>query len=212
MNHWLQNSIRNLLPLSRSDDFQEALAEWFFTGGVEDYEWEDADVVCELCEHPDLAHHYQIKNSHTGSSLLVGSKCILKFQQIEIRDELGEAIVDSVLRRKALEAALRKRMLETSLDPLRKLWKVEKGRRNYIEGIASEIKRDGGLSPRRLLEIFSWFDVRNIAYSAKLYKVNLRGDEARLYMSTIPLHQFQLIAPALSSSQKEVVRKLRDGT
>jgi hypothetical protein len=209
MNHWLENSVKNLLPLSKAVDFQEALTEWFFTGEVDDYEWEEAEIICELCEHPDLIHHFHIKNAHNGNSLLVGSSCILKFQQIEIRDEVGRAVVDPSLRKKALEAALRKQVLESSLVPVRKLWKLDKPRRNQIEFLAAQIKRDRGLSPRQLLDLISYFEAQAITYSARLYKLNLRSDEASWHVTQMSSRDFQRIAPALSGAQKEKARKLR---
>ena len=209
MNHWLENSVKNLLPLSQATDFKEALTEWFFTGEVDDYEWEDAEVTCQLCEHPDLVHHFHIKNARTDNSLLVGSSCILKFQQIEIRDEFGRAIVDSSLRKKALDFALRKQIIESSLVPVRKLWKLDRSRRNRIKFLAAEIKRDQGLTPRQLLDLISYFEAHAIAYSAKQYKLSLRSDEASRHVSHMSTQDFQRIAPALSSSQKEKVRKLR---
>jgi hypothetical protein len=60
MNHWLETSKKNLLPLSQASVFAEALSEWLFTGLVLDYDGEE--IECELCEHPDLAHHFEIQH------------------------------------------------------------------------------------------------------------------------------------------------------
>jgi len=92
MNHWLDTSKRNLVPLSKSISFTEALREWLFTGNV--YDYDDGDIECELCEHPDLSHHFEIRNTLNDNRLLVGSSCILKFSEITIRDALGQEVTD----------------------------------------------------------------------------------------------------------------------
>lgn len=209
MNHWLANAVRNLVPLSKAADFKDALAEWLFTGEVDDYESEDADITCELCEHPDLMHHFHIKNAHTGRSLLVGSSCILKFRQIEIRDAAGRPIVDPILRKKALDEALQARIIETSLTPLRRLWRIDQTTRNQVEFFANEIKRDQGLTPRQLNDLLALLEAHHVPYSVKLYKVNLRSYEASTSILSLSSQEYQRIAPALSSAQAARARKLR---
>jgi hypothetical protein len=65
MNHWLETSKLNLLKLSQSKDFKQALTEWQFTGAVIYYEDEDniKCELCELCEHSDLSNHFEIKKN-----------------------------------------------------------------------------------------------------------------------------------------------------
>lgn len=209
MNHWLANSIKNLLPLSRSPEFREALGEWFFTGEVDDYEGEHADILCELCEHPDLVHHFHIKNALTEQSLLVGSSCILKFEQIEVRDNRGRPILDPILRKGALNSALRARIVETSLAPLRKLWRADRTRRHEIEFLAAEIKEDLGLSPKQLGDLFQYFEEYQVHYSPKLYKVKMRSYEFAHQVGPMSPSEFNRIAPALSSAQLKRARKWR---
>jgi hypothetical protein len=209
MNHWLANSEKNLLPLSKALDFKQALSEWFFTGEVDDYEGEEADIACELCEHPDLVHHFHIKNAHTSHSLLVGSSCILKFQQIEVRDERGLAILDPALRKRRLDAALREKVIDTSLGPVRKLWKAAPKKRNEIEYLAGEIKRDLGLTPRQLADLLTYLEEQGIPYSARLYKVNLRGSIATSEVTYMSKREFLQILPAMSNAQAVRARKLR---
>ncbi len=209
MNHWLANSKKNLLPLSKATEFTEALQEWFFTGEVEDYEDEEADIYCELCEHKDLAHHYRIKNKLTDGSLLVGSSCILKFEQIEVRDKHGKLITDTDLRRAALDAALRARIIEASLAPLRRLWKADDKHRNVIEFFAQEIKRDDGLSPEQLSDLLKMLEKFSVPYAAKLYKLSLRTNEAKSYLASMSAQDFRRIAPALTKPQIERAKEIR---
>jgi hypothetical protein len=209
MNHWLANSIKNLVPLSKATEFEVALAEWFFTGEVDDYEDKDEDLLCELCNHADLLHHFQIKNSYTESTLLVGSSCILKFQQIVVRDRFGKPITDPSMRKKALDATLREKIVETSLVPLRKLWTKNMSRRNEIEFLAREIRIDQGLLPKQLSDLLTYLEQYGIESSAKLYKVNLRGHVAVQQVAVMSQHEFQRVLPALSSAQVAKARKVR---
>ncbi len=201
--------MKNLLPLSMATEFSDALREWYFTGDVDDYEVEDVDIRCELCEHPDLAHHFHIRNTLTSRSLLVGSSCILKFQEIEVRDKHGKVINDPALRRAALDAALRARVVETSLQPLRALWKASRDQRNVIEFFAQEIKRDDGLSPEQLSDLLKTLERHKIPYAAKLYKISLRRNEAKSYLMSMSERDFERIAPAFTKSQLERARDLR---
>ncbi len=209
MNHWLANSKKNLLPLSKAAEFTEALREWYFTGEVDDYEVEEADIRCDLCEHTDLAHHFLIRNTLTSNSLLVGSSCILKFQEIEVRDKHGRVITDPDRRRAALDEALRAKIIETSLLPLRALWKASRDQRNVIEFFAYEIKRDEGLSPDQLSDLLKILERYRIPYAAKLYKISLRSNDAKSYVASISAHDFERIAPAFTRPQLERAKDLR---
>jgi hypothetical protein len=209
MNHWLENSARNLLPLSKSDDFSEALGEWFFTGSVEDYQGADDDIHCELCEHPDLAHHYEIRNSFTERSLQVGSSCILKFSAIEIRDTAGNLITDAAERELELKRALRRRVIESALEPLRLLWQTEKPSRRRIEYLAKYLKSDSGVGPEDLIFLFTQMDSHGILYRASAYKVSIRTDNEKAQISRLSTEIIRKLAPALSKEQLKKIRRAR---
>ena len=90
VNPWLKKSEQNLIPLSISNDFSGALKEWFFTGDVEDHLGEL--VECEMCEHPELRYHFEIKNRLKENVLWVGSSCIERFQEIEDKKEAEKTL------------------------------------------------------------------------------------------------------------------------
>ncbi len=209
MNYWLETSSKNLVPLSKAEGFAEALREWYFTGDVEDCDDEDELARCELCQHPDLVHRYHIKNAHTGHALLVGSSCILKFREIEIRDQQGKAIADPIARKAALDAALRAKIIESALVPLRSLWKVMKGIRLHIEHLAQQIREDRGLEPNDLVNLLIALGKRQIPYRAALYKVSLRSGVAQSDIASMSKQDFDLIVPALSKAQLVKVRAWR---
>jgi len=199
MNHWLETSKRNLIPLSQASSFREALSEWSFTGIVIDYDHEE--IECELCEHPDLAHHFEIQNATNSNRLLVGSSCILKFSEINIRDDTGRSITDHDERQHHLEDALKKKLVETMLEPLRTLWLKDKAYRQEIERSAKRLKAGNGVAPGDLLLLFQRMEWHKIPYSAKRYKLTLRSQFDQWDMSKIPTKELIKIKLALSSAQ-----------
>jgi hypothetical protein len=199
MNHWLETSRRNLLPLSQATSFTEALREWLFTGLVLDYDGED--IECELCEHPDLAHHFEIRNTKNASRLLVGSSCILKFSEINIRDSFGREITDPEERKVYLEDALQKKLTEIMLEPLRELWLKDKELRKEIEPKAKQLKMGAGISPQELLFLFLRMDAYQIPYTAARYKVSLRSYQEQGELSLMSRPHLGKLKPALSAAQ-----------
>jgi hypothetical protein len=85
MNRWLQKSKENLLPLSESETFTEAMEEWQTSGQIVEAD-EGETFVCELCEKEELSTHFGIVNVCNSNSMYVGSKCILKFSGIVVID------------------------------------------------------------------------------------------------------------------------------
>lgn len=199
MNHWLETSKRNLFPLSQATSFAEALREWFFTGLVLDYGGED--VECELCEHRDLVHRFEIRNTLNANRLLVGSSCILKFSEINIRDSFGREITDPEERKVYLEDALQKKLTEIMLEPLRKLWLKDKENRKEIETKAKQLKVGAGISPQELLFLFLRMDAYQIPYAAVRYKVSLRSHQEQGELSLMSKAHLLKLKPALSAAQ-----------
>jgi hypothetical protein len=113
------------------------------------------------------------------------------------------------MRKKALDATLREKIVETSLVPLRKLWTKNMSRRNEIEFLAREIRIDQGLLPKQLSDLLTYLEQYGIESSAKLYKVNLRGHVAVQQVAVMSQHEFQRVLPALSSAQVAKARKVR---
>lgn len=199
MNHWLDTSKRNLVQLSKSVSFTEALREWLFTGNV--YDYDDEDIECELCEHPDLSHHFEIRNTLNNNRLLVGSSCILKFSEINIHDPLGQEVTDAEERKFYLEDTLRKKLTEIMLEPLRELWLGDKEYRAYIKTKAMHLKAGNGISPRELLFLFRRMEFYQIPYTAKRYKVSLRSYDEQRELHQMSEDELRKIKPTLSATQ-----------
>lgn len=201
MNHWLEKSKATLIPLSEADDFTDAQREWQFTGLVVDYEDEDQELACELCSHPELTHHFQIQNKVTSHVLLVGSSCILRFSGIEVLDDSKAALTSDPERKRHLEGALRKQLVETMLEPVRRLWQADLANRSTIEAYGFAIKEGAILSPWELAFVFRRCNEFNIDFNAKRYKVSLRSLSHQDQLRDLPQHHRLLIKPALSASQ-----------
>ncbi|GGP24188.1 hypothetical protein [Silvimonas amylolytica] len=206
MNHWLEKSKENLLPLSVASSFGEALKEWFFTGVV--FDRGDEDIFCELCEHPDLASHFEIKNRHKHNILLVGSSCILRFQDIEILDKAGVAITDDNERKSALDKALRDKIIESSLESLRDLWRSDIQNRRKIAELGIAVKNGEALHPEDLLFLFDRMNQLNVEYLATRYKISLRSDNAKYQLAGMSDSEIKKIWPALSNQQKAKAREV----
>jgi hypothetical protein len=200
-NHWINNAVTTLLPLSRASDFAEGLGEWRFIGHVIDYE--DEDVKCELCHHPELRHHYQIANRHTEHSLLVGSKCILKFQEIEILSPAGRLLVDPGELRHRLQDAQNSARIEACLGPLRRLWKKDRPNDFRIRPLAEALKRGHGVDAADLALLFRKMDTHGIDYCVRQYKLKLRSMTDLHSLERLSPADRQKIWPALSAQQKK---------
>jgi len=200
MNHWLETSKLNLLKLSQSKDFKKALTEWQFTGTVIYYEDED-DIRCELCEHSDLSNHFEIENRLNQNKLLVGSSCILKFNEINIINIEGKNVIEPEQREFYLNESLQKKLVEIMLEPLRMLWRKDKQNRTYIEIYATDLKNGDGVSPNELWSLFKRMDAFNIHYNPKLYKTSLRSQENKEELLTMSKQNLDKIKASLSLSQ-----------
>ncbi|WP_375185436.1 hypothetical protein [Pseudoalteromonas sp.] len=201
-NPWLEKSKLNLIPLSLANEFKEALKEWTFTGEVQDYG--DASVECELCEHPELRYHFEIKNEIKESTLWVGSSCILRFQEIGVFDEDGNRLIDKSSRSKELNRQLKKALEDKMLEPLRKLWKVfdkHSDERQFIERAVRNYKLQSAFSPIELLKLFKLLQSLKINYDPKNYKVSLRSDDNKYSIYSIKNEDLELIKPCFTNEQ-----------
>lgn len=68
-----------LVAHSTSDDYKKAKHEWQFIGIVEEDDVARFTNRCELCNQAGLRLNFEIYNSDTNKSLLVGSTCIGRF-------------------------------------------------------------------------------------------------------------------------------------
>lgn len=186
--------------MSKSQEFRIALAEWKFTGGVVDHE--EPVEQCELCEHEELRYHYEIENIYNEQSLWVGSSCILRFQEINVFDDCGNLLTDEYERKKLLEKALREKLIDLMLQPLRELWRKDRQYSNFIERNVRYFKSKNAFLPKNIAILFAKLNSFGIQYKPGMFPVYLRTQESREQLHGIESDLFPLIVEALSPAQR----------
>jgi len=206
MSIWLENSKKNLLPLSKEkENFQEAVKEWFYTDELMEYE--DPVEICELCEKDGLRYHFQIKNE-LGNILWVGTKCIEKFG-ITIYDEKGNEITENkeaYLINQAKKKHVKEILLKlNNANPAGEM----KGHHlkeldNYcIEGYSIEGKFDA----KMINYLFMRLGAERIRFRANCFKINLRSDESKRKLLSLKMVQYERIQGALSTSHRKYYKE-----
>jgi hypothetical protein len=210
-NIWIQNSINNLLLLSNSQKFKIALKEWETTGEVIDHG--DATSTCELCEHEYLRYHFRIKNSITNNKLWVGSSCIKRFEDIIIRDEQGNPILDKEQRIQKIYKYLNKHNVNKALSSLRELYRADKADKgnflNYIEMSVKFFKEKGAFMPKNISVLFASMKYRKIKFtpSVSIYPIYLRSNKAKDQLLNLKPSYRHNILTCMSSDQKKRYEK-----
>ncbi|EPW6854196.1 hypothetical protein ACWOVA_004441 [Vibrio parahaemolyticus] len=202
VNPWLERTIANLVPLSKADIFSNACKEWIFSGEVVDY-----GEATEQCEHDELRYHFLIENGCNSNQLWVGSSCILRFEEIVVLDENERELLDQKERKKVLDKALKAKQIDSSLDPLRALWRVAFEKRSTIHNMALEIKDGKSLPPDSLRVLFELMAEHNIAFRASDYSVNLRSEIYQFQLSYMPKDMQKNIWLCMSKQQKDKFRE-----
>ena len=204
-NPWLENSIKNLIPLSKANEFKEALKEWEFSGNVIDHEY--STETCELCEHEDLRYHYEIKNPLKQNDLWVGSSCILRFQEIIVYDDKGIQLTDESQRRRELEKVLKEKQLDLALQPLRILWKKDEKYRKHIEKNVSHLKEKGAFLPKGLAILCARMMNYDIEYKTSMFPVYLRTKESKEQLVELEDKLLEHVIKCMSPQQRKRVEQ-----
>jgi len=93
----------NLLKHSAAQDFNSAKNEWIILAVI-DETCDGFSEKCELCHTSNLKHNFVLQNTITGSTLRVGSTCIIRFGVIKGIVDVESGIM--LLQNKADEAYL----------------------------------------------------------------------------------------------------------
>lgn len=158
-----------IIKNSNSISLSSAMKEWRFLNDVQYYN--GTDKICELCGQKHLRSRYKIVNILNNNFLWVGSNCINKFEGIEVFDDSGRVIFDLVERKKQLEKILRKlKKNESSLQPLRDLYVIDKSNSNKILEYVQSYKSKGSW-PRETVDLLTLMDHYNIKYDPSNYKI-----------------------------------------
>lgn len=198
---WIDNSVKNLLPLSNERvDFAAALHEWLYGGDM--YDLEEPIETCELCEHPEIRYQFKIVNRHNGNELLVGSECINKFG-IAATDDVGNILGRDDSRRRVnkdrrhlVTEARNKRQINS----LVRLSGVED---NFnINSFISYVQDRGAFTPDQLSLLFWRFKNKNITYNPLDFKLTIRRNREKEQLKKMLEWKLCQLWPALSASQK----------
>jgi hypothetical protein len=201
MNVWLENSKKNLLALSEEkQNFIKAIQEWFFTGEIIDYHL--ANEMCELCEKDELRYHFEIRNK-IDNYLLVGSKCIEKFD-ITVIDNEGNEIKEN--KNLYLQKQARIRHVDQVLNMLSKSNSTETiqgiSKKKLDEYCISTFEWDEKLDPKMLNYMFLRFDEEKIQYDKRFFAISIRSNDNKAKLLKLDKIQFDRIKGALSISQR----------
>ena len=206
MSIWLENSAKNLLPLSaEKENFAIAIKEWFYTDNL--IEYEEADQICELCEKDGLRYHFEIKNE-IGNTLWVGSSCIEKFG-ITIYDENGneitenkEAYLISQAKKKHVKDVLAKLNACTPRGAI-----LGHSIRKLDEYCIRNYELDGKFDAKMLNYLFQRLEYEKIRFRANCFKIDLRSDESKQMLLNLKMVRYNRIKGSLSASQRKYYKE-----
>ncbi|HGY1007987.1 TPA: hypothetical protein ACNUUR_000540 [Aeromonas salmonicida] len=191
----------NIIPLSISGMLPQAFEEWYFTDRTIDHG--HAIETCQLCEQEDLRYHFEIANDLTNKKLLVGSRCILKFDLSVF--EHGRRLAHNGAKKK-LEQLMQKMHFESCIDALKELNDLEGN--PILSTAISYYRKNKYLSPRLAFVVMWRLSVHKIDYTPSFFKINLSLKKHKNDLMNMPLSQVHKIWYSLSSSQREIALKL----
>lgn len=198
---YTQNVRDNILPLSNAETLPDAFKEWQFTGYTIDHEKPIAQ--CQLCNQEELRYHFEIENLYTNEKLLVGSQCILKFQ-IAVYE--NGRLLDKSSARKKLNNLTKKMHLDFCIKALTKL--AQKENNEKLFNALKFYKQNEYLTPKYANLAFWKLSVNKIDHNPAFFKINLAKSKYKIDIMGMESFKIKRIWPALTSSQKTLVKSL----
>lgn len=200
MNRWLENSKKNLLPLSKEKiDFQKALREWSFTGEIKYHE--QATEICEVCEHENLKYHFEIMND-LQNHLWVGSKCIEKFD-IVVFDENRKEITtkkELYLQNQARKKHILNVLFDLSFSETNDY--IKNYPKSYLDKFCiRHYDTHKEFNPKILNYLFLRLDEEGIFYNKKAFKIKIKSNDSKNKLLKLSELQFDRIKKALTTNQ-----------
>lgn len=190
----------NILPLSISGTLPEAFREWHFTDYTIDHEAPIED--CQLCNQEQLRYHFEIKNTHTNHTLMVGSQCILKFQ-LQVFE--NGRVLDEVDSKKKLDSLMKEMRLESCINALNRLAETEDN--DILSNALAYYKKNKYLTPKQAFVVLWRLGKHKIDHSPSFFKVSLKKDKFKRDLQLMPEGRVHVIWPALTSSQRKIAEK-----
>jgi len=187
----------NILPLSVAATLPEAFEEWSFTDYTIDHE--EPNETCQLCDHEELRYHFEIKNALTQKTLLVGSKCILKFNLSVFEDTRRLSPADT---KKKLERLTQQMRLNSCIKALEKLVLTEKN--DMLGNALNFYIKNKYLTPKYAFVVLWRLKDNKIDHSPSFFKINLKKTKYKQDFRDMKLRSVHMIWPALSSTQRKM--------
>lgn len=187
----------NILPLSVGETLPEAFEEWSFTERTIDNG--TPIKICQLCDHEQLRYQFEIKNTLTNHTLLVGSQCILKFNLSVFEDGRRLSPVDS---KKKLDRLTQKMRLDSCIKSLRDLANAEDSE-ILISALDFYVKNKY-LTPKYAFVVLWRLRYNNVDHSPTFFKINIKKEKYKNDLRGMPVSRVHIIWPALASSQRKV--------
>lgn len=208
---WTERTAANIFPLSREKyDLKKALSEWTYADV--NYDIGYAEEICQLCDHENIRYRFEITNRYNGNALLIGSNCILKYSEIGVAAPTGERLGKADAKKKVQRDArnlITKSQTNSILGSLVRLSRVEGEKLPFVE-FMQEYAEKGAFGPKKLFATIFRLEKNKILYVRRYFKMTLRTNRAKEQIEEMELSRIGTIWDCLRSSQKEIVRRLRD--
>ncbi|ULJ64396.1 hypothetical protein [Wielerella bovis] len=198
---WVERSRANLLPLSETNNFEDALKEWIYTGYSNDLEI--ANEHCELCEHSHIRYQFEIENKYNGNTLLVGSECINKFGILSI-DEKGHILNHQQSKSKVnrdKNSLIKKSKEKLLINKLVEL--AQKDNEFNIQSFIDYYQSRKAFTPKQLFLLIWRFDKTGISYKPSMFTMTMRRHSEQAQLQQMDTWKIEKILPCMKSHQKQ---------
>jgi hypothetical protein len=201
MGFYMERVRSNILPLSVATTLPEAFEEWSFTENTIDHE--EVAETCQLCGQEYLRYQFEIINIFTGSTLWVGSQCILKFGVSVFED--GQRLTQAMAKKK-LNRMLNRMRQNSCISALSRLAAREDNQ--ILERALEQYRIRKKLTPKQAFVVFWRLNEHNIDYSPTFFKIDLKRQKYKDDLAEMHSERVRLIWPALTASQRKLAEKL----
>jgi hypothetical protein len=174
------------------------MREWEMTSGYNDLE--EPTGTCELCEHPEIRHQYEVQNRYTNTSLWVGSKCIEKFvplyeDEVEVTDPEEKARLLARITNRLIDEA-RQQRAERLIDAL-----SGSDKRFTSSRWVDDWKK--GYSVKQLQMVAVAAKHAGLKFNAADFQINTRRGRVVEQAKDLELWQYQQLRPAFPPARQK---------
>ncbi len=204
--NYLSRVASNILPVSVEQiDVKKALQEWEYH--ETHYDTGNASEICQLCDQEDIRYQFEITNKNNGNTLLIGSQCIKRYDDIAVVDQFGTALPKNLARKK-VDRDRRKLITDAQtnsvLSTLVKLSRIKAGEQINFEDLLETYREHGAFSPRQLFAVQYRASQNGIECQKGCFKIRLRG-KWKIQLLEMDAWRIEKICELLSPQQRKTV-------